>query len=103
MSFVARPKKKYNPNPPLDRDALHRYLWERAHPNSHRIPVHQGQLADALGVTRGTIVRVLNELVEQGRMRKVDSKDKNVRVLQIIDPDVWNGSKAPEPRKILWS
>lgn len=102
MTFVATPKKKFNPNPPLDRDALHKYLWGKANPQSHRIPIHQGDLAESLSVTRGTIVRVVNEMVDQGRLRKVDSKQDNVRVYQITDPDVWSGSKAPEPRKIRW-
>lgn len=98
---MPKAKPKYNPNPPLDRDALHRYMWDRCNAH-HRIPVHQGELADALGVTRGTIVRVLNELVEQGRMRKVDSKLKNVRVFHVVDPEVWSGAKAPEPKRIMW-
>lgn len=100
---MVKPKQKnHNPNAGLDRDALHKYLWDRSTHHTHRIPVHQGDLADALQVTRGTVVRVLNEMVEQGRIRKVDSKEKNVRVFQIIDPEVWAGTKAPEPRRLMW-
>ena len=102
MSFVTKPRQHYNPNPPLDRDALHSYLWNKAHPVSHRVPVHQGELADALQVTRGTVVRVLKEMIEQGRLRKVDSKERNVQVYEVTDPDVWSGKKKPEPRRIQW-
>jgi predicted transcriptional regulator len=98
---MPRAKPKFNALAPLDRDALHRYLWDRSNPNG-RIPVHQGELAEALGVTRGTVVRTLNEMVEEGRCRKVSSKLRNIRVFHVIEPEVWNGTKAPEPRRVRW-
>ena len=102
MSFRMSPKQHYNPNPPLDRDALHAYLWSKSHQVTHRVPVHQGELAEALQVTRGTIVRVLKEMKEQGRIQAIDSKEKNIRIYRVIDPAVWSGDKKPEPKKIQW-
>lgn len=102
MFTMPAPKKPFNPYPPLDRDALHVYLWERSSPVTHRITIHQGDLAEGLNVTRGTIVRVINEMADQGRLKKVEAKKDNVRVYQITDPAVWSGDKPVEPRKIRW-
>lgn len=91
-------------NPALDRDALHRYLWERANP-AGKIVIHQGELAEKLDVTRGTVVRVCREMVEAGRMKKVDSLERNVKMYQITNPKTWAEGNAAQkaPRRIAWS
>lgn len=91
-----------NPNPPLDRDALHKYLWERADSRG-RIAVHQGELADKLGVTRGTITRVFKEMAEAGRLKRAEALERNVGVYVVTDPATWN-SDQPQPklRSLKW-
>lgn len=86
----------------VDRDALHLYLYERAN-NAGRVHVHQGQLAEALGVTRGTIVRVFKEFIDAGRIRKIDSLERNVRVYVITPPEDWaKGQTKSAARKPMW-
>lgn len=90
----------------VDRDALHRYLYERSNSRS-QIKVHQTMLAEQLDVTRGTIYRVLKEMVEAGRMRKIESLERNVKVYQITNPDDWAKAQAgyevvQQPKKIMW-
>jgi Fe2+ or Zn2+ uptake regulation protein len=90
-------------NPRLDREALHRYLWDRSS-HSHRIKIHQGRLAEALNVTRGTVVRVLKEMGEAGRIRKVESLPDNIGIYKIADPDDFAApDQTPKPRRIQWS
>lgn len=91
------------PDQRVDRDALHLYLYERSNSRSH-IPIHQTELAEKLDITRGTMYRVIKEMVDAGRMRKVESLERNVKVYQIVDPAVW---KAGEPhlkvtKRVVW-
>lgn len=87
----------------VDRDALHRYLWERTNSRA-RIHIHQTKLAEALNVTRGTMYRVMKEMVDAGRMHKVEALPRNVGVFVIANPDTWTNPKAqPEPqRRLQW-
>lgn len=92
------------PPKPLDRDALHRYLWKKAG-RGGMIEIHQSELAEQLSVTRGTAYRTLKKMVEEGRMRKARALEANVGIYAVIAPEVWaerqvEGQKpvpAPEP------
>lgn len=95
-------------NPPVDREALHRYLWERAN-RHHRIRIRQTDLGDALNVTRETVNRVLKEMERGGRVKKVSALPGNVGVYRIFDPDDFttpDGQPQPKvepaPRRIMW-
>lgn len=90
-------------NPPLDRDALHRYLWDRSD-RKHHIVVHQQVLAGLLDVSRGTIVRIFKEMVDAGRIRKLESQEGNIGLYTVTDPDDW-GTDRPRTgsaRRVMW-
>lgn len=90
----------------IDRDALHRFLYDRSNSRS-QIKIHQTTLAEQLDVTRGTMYRVLKEMIEAGRLRKVESLERNIGVYQITNPDEWQAAQkgydvTPLPKKIMW-
>lgn len=88
----------------VDRDALHQFLYERSNSRS-QIRINQTELATQLDVTRGTMYRVLKEMLEAGRLRKVEALERNVGVYQIVDPAVWTSPHpaAPaEPKRVMW-
>lgn len=98
-------KEPYNPR--VDRDALHRFLWERAN-RYHRIKIHQQRLAEALDLTRGTVTRIIGEMSREGRLKKVEALPDNIGVYLIADPDTWKpkGEKvepARKSRELKWS
>lgn len=61
---------RQNPNPPMDRDALHR-VWFRRASRSGKLKIVQTEWAEMLGCTNHTLSRVLKEFVEEGRVKKV--------------------------------
>lgn len=90
----------------VDRDALHRFLYERSNSRS-QIKINQTDLAVQLDITRGTMYRVLKEMVEAGRLRKVEALERNVGVYQIVDPALWQPanvqpSAPPAPKRVMW-
>lgn len=80
-----------NPNPPIDRDALHRYLWDRRNPSNDQIVLSQSELAEKLDIARGTAYRLCREFMLQGRMKKVGAKKGNIAVYRLADPAAWDG------------
>jgi predicted transcriptional regulator len=90
----------------IDRDALHRFLYDRSNSRSH-IKINQTELATQLDVTRGTMYRVLKEMLEGGRLRKVETLERNVGVYQIVNPDTWQAQQAGTapvegPKRVMW-
>lgn len=69
----------------VDRHALHCTLFARAS-SRHVLRIHQQHLADELGVTKFTMSRLIRELVEAGRIRKLGAGAKNVSTYVIADP-----------------
>lgn len=100
-----KPQKVKEPyNPRLDRNALHRYLYERSN-RYHRIKIHQQALADALDVTRGTVTRIIAEFRAEGRLRKVESLPDNIGIYEIADPGGFGPAavEAPKKKVLKWS
>lgn len=80
-------------NQPVDRHALHRFLWER---RSRRdtIRVVQQELADGLGVNKWTMSRIMHELQDDGRIKPVGIEKGTIRTFVVRDPAEWEVSSA---------
>lgn len=93
------------PDQRVDRDALHQFLYDRSNSKSH-IRINQTELATQLDVTRGTMYRVLKEMLDSGRLRKVEALERNIGVYQIVNPEVWApaGAAPPPqaPKRVMW-
>lgn len=72
----------------VDRDTLHRILAGRASV-SGRLVIHQAKLAAELGVTKFTMSRIVHELLDTGRIRKLGSAKGNITTYIVADPDTW--------------
>lgn len=92
----------------VDRDALHWFLFNRTNSKAN-IKINQTELAQQLDITRGTMYRVLKEMIDGGRLRKVEALERNVGVYQIVHPDVWASQQAnaappvkQAPKRVMW-
>ncbi len=85
----------------VDRDGLHRYLYRKAGEVSpfHRMPIKQIALAEDLGLDSGHMHRIIKEMVEAGRLKKVESGVSGVGVYSITNPDEW--SEGHKPKRVL--
>lgn len=85
---------------PIDRDALYRYLWTKRDVRTDRVRVHQTQLAEAMMVRIDTIHLIMKQFQEQGKMRRIGTTQ--VRVYELVDPDLWEKGERAGPRQIKW-
>lgn len=95
-----------NPNPPLDRDGLHRLWWRKAG-RTGQLKIVQTEWAELLDVTNSTLSRIMKEFAEQGRIRKI-----GWCLYAIADPDEHGAgpqpstssgeSDPPAPRRPMW-
>jgi len=91
----------------VNRDALHAYFWRKAN-RRHQLSISIRELADDLGVNERHMGRIMEEMVDDGRLKKVRNGKNNVGVFSISDPDTWEPpteeGKAPRSRrKLVWS
>lgn len=71
----------------LDRDELHRLLWERASGRRRpKIEIHQGEYARELKVNNSTMSAALKDLVDAGKIRKLQARKMNVATYIVRDP-----------------
>lgn len=69
----------------IDREALHRLLWQRA--NRHgRIKFVQSDLAIEVGVSTAHFCRVVREMEEDGRLRQLGTQ---AHTYVITNPETW--------------
>lgn len=69
----------------VDRIALHRDLWEKSD-RLHRIEIYQKELASKMEVTQATMSLVVKDLTEEGRIKKISARQRNVGVYLVRDP-----------------
>lgn len=69
----------------VDRLALHERFWAQAD-RFGKVEIYQKGLAEELHLTAPTVSLIMKELVEEGRIRKVASKRRNVGVYAVRDP-----------------
>lgn len=70
---------------PIDRVALHRVLWRRSG-RRRTLKIHQGMFGEELGVSPYHLSRMLAELEDQGRLKKVANDRFNTGTYKIEDP-----------------
>lgn len=73
----------------VDRDALHRFLWERRGRNDV-VLYSQKELAEGLGITQATICIIFREMRETGRLQRVGPK------YRVTDPELHEWKHTPE-------
>lgn len=95
---------RQNPNPPLDRDLLHR-VWFRRAGRSGKLKIVQTEWADLLDVTNNTISRIMKEMTADGRIRKIGYCLYAItEPEQEVDGEVStdDGDSEPQGRVPLW-
>lgn len=71
----------------VNRDLLHQYLFAKA--DRHQmVTISTGVLADELGVTIYCMSRILKEMKETGRIRKIGLR------YEVTDPDIYMWTKT---------
>lgn len=71
----------------LDRDELHRLLWERANGRRRKlVEIHQGEYARELRVNNSTISAAIKDLVDDGKIKKLQQRKMNVGTYIVRDP-----------------
>lgn len=78
---------------PINRLAVHTQLWE-ARDRMGRVKIHQSQFAEHLGISIYQMNRVIRDFEEEGRLKKIAAKYRNVGVYVVTDP-VEFGAPAP--------
>lgn len=72
----------------LDRDELHRWLWAHAQDNRmHLVEVYQTHVARVFRVNNSTLSAAIRDLKEAGKIRKIRSKQGNIGVYTVRDPN----------------
>lgn len=74
----------------IDRHLLHKYLHGKADHHG-RLRILQTEFADQIGCTKFTLNRLLKELEEAGRIRRVSRARKQAGLYEINDPDGFEG------------
>lgn len=69
----------------VDRYELHQRFWDEAD-RLGRCLIYQKELAAQLDVTQATMSIIIGELVDEGRIKKISAKQRNIGVYLIRDP-----------------
>lgn len=77
---------------PLDREALHQMLWKAAD-RSGKLRIFQKQLAVYLGIAPTHMSRVIRDFEEEGRIKKIGSRYRNVGIYAVRDPAEFTPAK----------
>jgi DNA-binding MarR family transcriptional regulator len=73
----------------LDRDAIHRLLWERRDRRG-TTTFKSGELAQELGVTIWTMSRITQELIDAGRIKRLRAAQTNIKTYIVRDPEAFS-------------
>lgn len=79
----------------VDRLALHQTLWSRSD-RFGKVQILQGDLAKELGITNPTMSNIIKAMSEEGRLKKVAARKRNIGVYQIKDPADFEHVFQPE-------
>lgn len=89
-------------NTKIDRDKLHRALFERADRNG-QLEVKLVDLAELLDLRADHLGRIIKEMCTDGRMKKIATARHRVSTYQIVNPDEWSGAGGKTAkREIKW-
>lgn len=81
---------------PIDRNSLHNQLWD-ARDRHNRVKIHQRKFAKFLGITHTHMCRIIGDFEEEGRIRKIAAREKNVGVYLITDPAEYHSTGLTHP------
>lgn len=70
---------------PVDLDALQLELWKRTDRRG-LIKLVQGDLAAELGITKFTMSRVINRMIDEQRIRQISNRGNNAGRFQVSEP-----------------
>lgn len=84
---------------PLDRMEVHQKIWA-ARDRRGRVKIYQKQFAEHLGISIYHMSRIIKEFEEQGRLKKIAARYRNVGVYVVSDPVAFgNGLSGPDERR----
>lgn len=69
----------------IDRAAIHKKIWD-ARDRRGLVKIYQKQFAQHLGISAPHMSRIIAEMIEQGRLKKVGARYRNVGVYDVRDP-----------------
>jgi len=72
----------------LDRDLLHKYLWDNSD-RLGRIKINVTDLSADLGISRFGLQTVFREFLAGGRMKEFSRAAHGIKIYTITDPNVW--------------
>lgn len=78
---------------PLDRQKVHETLWE-ARDRGGKVQIYQKQFAGFLGISVTHMSRVIRDFEQEGRIKKIAARYRNVGVYVIRDPADFLASKV---------
>jgi hypothetical protein len=83
--------------PYIDREALHRLLFRRAdRKGSLRLKVKD--LAEELDLGYCNLVTVVNDMAEEGRLRRIGGRPFQQATYYVLDPQIWAAAhRSPLP------
>lgn len=82
---------------PIDREALHKIIWEASDRRNHKIKIVQKDFAVFYGIAVTHMSRLIKEFEKEGRLKKVGARYRNVGVYVVRDPDTFNLEQPPQP------
>lgn len=89
---MPRKKKVKLPPPnaaPIERDGLHRMLWNRSN-RMAKVTIRYADLAEQLGLNYFTVAKVMAAFVKEGRLFVISKpKSKSGTVFRVVDPEIW--------------
>jgi DNA-binding MarR family transcriptional regulator len=78
----------------VDRAALHRVLWRRTD-RRRTLKIHQGMFGEELGISPWHLSRLLKELEDAGRVRKLTTDRHYVGTYVVYDPADFTDEPGP--------
>lgn len=78
---------------PIDITAIHQTLWD-AKDHTKKVKIYQKQFALYCGISAPHMSRVVKRLQEEGRIKKVGTRYRNVGVYLVYDPETFNSKST---------
>lgn len=76
---------------PIDRQEVHAKIWA-ARDKSGRVKIYQKRFAESLHISQYHMSRIIREFEEQGRIKKIAARYRNIGIYVVEDPAMFNGT-----------
>lgn len=70
---------------PVDRGAVHQEIWD-ARTRNGTVRIYQKQFAAHLSISVYQMSRIIKELEQQGRIKKIAARHRNIGIYKVYDP-----------------